>query len=475
MCKKTPIKNLAVPFITSCFAVVLGLAILHAPILGGILALIPALLWISLHKPRFLLYLLIFFLPFQFVPILSQNLAGIPGAKISNLLAAGAMLLLFLQEGNLLRFRDSIEKKAMFVMGIYFFFFSVSFFRSIENLQLFSFLLPEQFKSSAVSYALSFYVRPALYLIPPLIILKTFRTRKQLEEVINVLLVSVFILSCCIILIVLAHFAEFSQGRGVMRELCSNYLGMHYNSVGTIFIVSTPLIILKMFSKKPFWLISGGAAALAILCLQSRTTLVVSVMVVILFLYLIQKKKLMLAVIIIGLPVVFAWTPEVIMQNLNTGIEEKTADAMLTGRVSHLWAPLLKEWVADPYKLFLGEGQFGLLTSPLWASGFLVQAVQAHNAFINFFLNNGIILSSALVSFILWGMKKAWQQCKLIDTPFCWALFLIIIAYLMGTLTERYIYPHQDNMLLLPLIAILVNLIRLYQYEPKSHIESGEK
>ena len=59
-------------------------------------------------------------------------------------------------------------------------------------------------------------------------------------------------------------------------------------------------------------------------------------------------------------------------------------------------------------------------------------------------------------------MLKAWKACKQINSPICWALFMSIIAYISGSMTGRNIYPHHDNMLIFPVIAILINFVRIH-------------
>ena len=134
-------------------------------------------------------------------------------------------------------------------MTAYFLFFSIAFFRSIENLSLLHSLNPDQFQSSTVSYILSFYVRPALYLVAPLFILKSFtQLKKSTGQLMPSLLRHLF-LSALVLTVMLMHFGELSGGRVVVHELCNIYLGMHYNSVGTILLISAPLLIIKALEK----------------------------------------------------------------------------------------------------------------------------------------------------------------------------------------------------------------------------------
>lgn len=451
-------------------AVLLGYVTIITPIIGLVCIFAPLLACIVFSRPKIILFILLFYLPFQSVPMLSQNIADIPGVKFFNIIALGAFIVVILKQGNLLKFQDSIEKKTFIFFFVYFFFFSVSFFRSIDNLTLIHSLRPELFHNSKASYILSFYVKPCLYLIPPLFILKTLKNIQDINAVINVLMFSIFFLSCSVVIIGVLHFGDLMQGRGAIRELCSKHLGMHYNSVGTIYIICAPLLIFKALGKKWFWIMNLIIGISAILILQSRSTLLVVIASGGMLLYVLEKRKILISAIVLFGFIGAVMLPEILVQGFATGLEEKNADALLTGRISRLWIPLISEWGSNYWRLLFGVGQYGLMLSPLWASGFLVQAVHAHNAYINFFLNNGIVLLVLLIFVISKSMLRAWYWCKKIDSPLCFTLFFSILSYLVGGISERYIYPHTDNMILLPLIAILVNLIRLHIFQTSDNL-----
>jgi len=392
----------------------------------------------------------------------AQNIAGIPGIKLSNILAGGTLIVLFMKEGNLFRFRDPLEKKTFFYMAAYFLFFSIAFFRSIENLPILHRLNPNQYQISPISYTLSFYVRPTLYLVAPLFILKSLHTAKDINRAVNVILTAIFLLSVFVIIIMSMHYGELSGGRRVVKELCDTYLGMHYNSVGTILLISGPLLIVKAIEGGLLCKIGLILSTIALLFLQSRSALLTFFGSGVLLFWVLEKKKYLLVSAFLITICFMLWLPSILVEGITSGVEAGTVDAIFSERISHLWIPLLEEWLANPMKIILGAGQYGLMTSPLWESGFLVQAAHAHNAFLNFFLNNGIILLILFVFYIARFTIKAGRACKEINTPLCWALFISLIAYLVGTISERYIYPHLDNMLLLPIIALLINLIRLH-------------
>lgn len=449
------------------FALALGNAIVFDTKIAIVFASLPMFSWIVLRRPSYVLYFLIFILPFQSFPIFSQNIAGITGAKPVNIIAAGALAVLFLREGNIFRFSDEIEKKTFVFGAAYFLFFSIAFFRSLDNLSLFHMLNPEQFQNSSVNYILSFYVKPSLYLIAPLIIIKLFRSVQDLKRLIDVLLFSTTLLAIIVLTLLLAHWGDLYGGRGVVRQLCSDYLGMHYNTVGTVFLIIGPLLVVKALETGIFWKGCFFLTVSAILILQSRSAIFSFCLSSIFLLWVLRKKQVLMYFLVIIVPLLFAYIPDFISRGVTTGFEQGNMDAMLLGRVNYLWIPLLHEWFGDFRKFLFGEGLYGIMTSPRWASGYLVQAAHAHNAFINFFINNGIILLVVFTFYIVRFVRQAWKGCKEINTPICWALFMSVIAYLSGSMTERTIYPQYDNILLFPVIAMLINFFRIHHQNRK--------
>jgi O-antigen ligase len=101
-----------------------------------------------------------------------------------------------------------------------------------------------------------------------------------------------------------------------------------------------------------------------------------------------------------------------------------------------------------------------MMTSPAYFKGTILQVDTAHNAFIEFFLDNGIILFLIMIFYIFKLLKLAWYNVKAINSDVGWALFVSIICYFIATISGRNIYPTPQNMFLFPIIALMVNYLR---------------
>jgi hypothetical protein len=440
----------------------IGLIIPFNLALALAMAFAPLIILILFSEPRAILFFLLFLLPFHAAPVMTQNILGITGFKPFNLISFAALFMLLL-DGKSWRSADPLEKKSLIFLLLYLFVFAVAFLRSMANFQLFQMLMPAQFDGSIINYILTFFVKPSLYITSFLMILKVVRTPDKMEQIVSVISAGMFFLSCTVVIIGVTHAAELISGRGVVRYLTHTYLGMHYNSVGSLYIISVPLLLYKALSKQPFWITGFVLAVVAILFLQSRTTALVCLCSCTMLLILLRKRTLLITMSSIAGFALMAWVPVFIIQGLSTGFEEGTINSIFTGRVQSLWLPLLTEWSGDPMRFLFGAGRYGLMTSPLWARGFLLQASQAHNAYLDFFLDNGFLLLSALVFFLFKLLRIGWRYGRRFDSPLYWSLFLCIASFFVGAMTERQIFPSSDNILLFPVIALLINIIRNFQ------------
>jgi hypothetical protein len=426
------------------------------------------------RSERFFFLLLVFMLPFQHVPFLDTNFFGIQGLKPFNLLSAVVLTYLVFR-GALLHASDRIEQRSIRIFLLYFATFTIALFRSIPNASLFHDRFPAAFPDSSLDYILSCWIVPAFYVLLFLFTLKRMRSFQELEKITTVICFSIFLLSAAFTILVLMNpsvlqgtrdeMADLiSSGRAPMVDLCDTYFGIHYNTIGTIYICTAPLLLYKVLTRSALWVVPLGLTLLAILLLQSRSALVT--VAVSYCLFLIQRRKF--AILIAGAALVgitlLLWSGPTIGALLSIGFGDSSgfsANSLLTGRVDYIWVPVLDEWTSDLGLFLFGAGRYGMVTSDLWYTGALIQTGHAHNAIINFFLDCGVILCSVLIVFLLVGIATAWRVGRSLDSDLYWALFACIFGFGIGMMTEREIFPTGENMYAFPIIAMMINLARL--------------
>lgn len=432
-----------------------------------------------------LLLLFVFMLPFQRAIFLRNNLFGIQGMKPFNLLSAVVLAYLVFQSAPL-RATDKIELRSIRIFLLYFATFTIALIRSIPNAPLFHSRFPDVFPDSYFDYILSDCIVPAFYVLPFLFILKFICSFQELERITTVICLSILVLSVAFIILVLmnpsvllsgsrSEVADLISGaRDEMGELCGTYFGLFYNTIGTIYICTIPLLLYKV-TRNAFWIVPLGLSFVAVLLLESRSALAISVSYC--FLFLILRRRFTILILggtVIGI-VSFLWIGSTIGALLSIGFENSShfsANSLLTGRVDLIWAPLLNEWTSDIGLFLFGAGSLGMVTSQLWDTGTLLHATHAHNAIIDFFLDCGVILSVVLIIFLLVGIATAWRVGRRLNNDLYWALFAGILGYGVGMATERQIFPTVDSMYVFPIIAMMINLARLrylFQLDEKYH------
>lgn len=417
----------------------------------------------QLGRGAFLLF--VFVLPFQRIVFLRDNLFDVQGLKPFNLVSAAVLAYLVFQ-GGLLRSTDTIEQRAIRLFLLYLAAFTIALIRSVPNAPLFQTRFPDVFPESYLDYILSFCIVPAFYVLPFLFILRRMCSLQELDRITTVICHSIWLLSAGLILIVLMNpSAVFSGDRNEMADLCETYFGVHYNTIGTIYICTAPLLLNKFLTRSTLWIVPLALSLAAVLLVQSRSALVTVVISCCLLLILRRRFVILALGATVAGVTAFLWPGPTIDALLSIGFDDSSdfsADALLTGRVDFIWIPLLNEWTGSLGLFLFGAGRYGMMTSELWDTGALFHATHAHNAIINFFLDCGAIFTTALVAFLVVGVATAWRVGRRLNSDLYWALFTCVFGFGIGMATERDVFPTIDNMYIFPIIAMMINLARLH-------------
>src|SRR5207247_1481845 len=106
--------------------------------------------------------------------------------------------------------------------------------------------------------------------LPFLFILRHMCSVQELERIATVICLSLSLLSAALIVMVLMNrSAVFSGDRSDMAQLCEIYFGVHYNTIGTIYICTAPLLLYTVLTRRALWSVPLGLALVAVFLLQS--------------------------------------------------------------------------------------------------------------------------------------------------------------------------------------------------------------
>jgi len=371
------------------YGLLVGFSIMLDPKLGVVVAILPLSVWLVLVDKIFALYLMLALYPFQATPFLSQNLLGISGAKPFHIISILVLGACFYHDGELFFKQDTLRRKAIVYLGIYFAIYSIAVFRSLDYHQLLYELDPESFDSTIGKYLLTTYIRPSLYLIPFIYILNHITTKKDIEKIVVFLSMVLGVLSIAIVVVSVSEGIIFARRSYIVWQ---KYFGYHYNAIGVFYTILGPLVVLPAIKKRFWGLVNWCLALVAVVFLQSRTSLFLFIFGSLLMLFFLDRKKELIIFLSILFLMSFYYLPEFLLNTIQIGVESGDLDKIFTGRIDHIWVPLISEWLENPRLLFLGKGRFSMVTSSVYLKGIVIQTYSAHNAFVEFFLDNGIIL-----------------------------------------------------------------------------------
>lgn len=442
--------------LTVMSALVISYALVSNPMLGATLALLPIVIFMFSSDRKTLLFFFLLVSPYANTPFLSENIMGIAGAKPFNLIAALCLAGMFFHRAGSIPDDDG-EKKVRRYFYLYFLIFTIASFRTLEYLPLLHQLRPDEFHGSALRHLLSSYVQPALYLIPFLYIVQHIKSGEDISQTVRVISISCFVLSIFVLLFSLPNISLIMQSRQSTKMIFNAYLGMHYNAVGSLYITVFPILIHQAFKKHPFDILNFLLAVVVIGLLQSRSTLLVVLVSMYLYLFIAGERVHILWVTSILACFVVAWLPFFLFRTFRTGFEQGDINAIFTNRINLIWKPLMAEWLGNKSLLLFGKGRYAMMTSAAYGTGRILDTTHAHNAYIDFFVNCGVILLLLFLGFIIRFMKLAWDKGRKCKDGLFSALFICILAFLIGGLTQRDFLPKHENLFLFPITALLIN------------------
>jgi hypothetical protein len=440
----------------------------------------------------FFFLLFVFMWPFQRVPFLTDNFFGIQGLKPFNLLSAVVLAYLVFDTAPL-HATDKIERTSIRIFLLYFATLAIALIRSVPNAPLLHFRFPDSFPESYFDFVLSACIVPIFYTLSFLFTLKRMCSFQESERITTVICLSILLLSIAFVAVVLmnpsvllsGHPSESDHPNGMaelvmasrdeMAQLCGTYFGIHYNTIGSMYISTLPLLLYRALTRGALWIAPVCLSLLAVLLLESRSALVAVAASCSVFLILRRSFVILVLGAAAAGVTSFLWIGSTVTALFSVGFDSSSsfsADALLTGRLDYIWVPLLSEWTSNIGLFLFGAGRYGMGTSQLWDTGTLYQATTAHNAIISFFLDCGVILTGVLLVFLLVGTATAWRVGRRLNSDLYWALFACIFGCGISMATNADIFPTIQNMYAFPIIATMINLARsryLYAYHSRSN------
>jgi hypothetical protein len=411
--------------------------------------------------------LLVAAMPLMPSPLMQAPIFDLGALRLANIIVALALFSFLgtLMERTSLRRLDTLQRRALWVFAAYLLLFVVAFVRSFPNLQLFTAVFPNLFGTAVLPYVNYEFIAPLLYAFSFVYVLVLVRSPEDLLEFFSSIAVGVALQA----LVVVYCFIENPQilsgdDRFGISGITDDVLGMHYNDVAATYILTGPLLLYLALKRGGAWIAPYVLSIVAVLLLESRTGIFVFGATSFVTLLAVGGARISVWWIVAAVGGCIVVLGNVLSKLLSTGISGPHGFSLyflLSGRLEKIWTPLLAEWLSTPQLFWFGAGEYGMLTSRILASGLMLLVAEAHNAYLEFFLDNGIVLFALFTAALLVLMFMGWRFGRRIRSGLYWSLFICIVGFLASCFSGRRFFPQPENAMIFPVLAALVCAARL--------------
>jgi O-antigen ligase len=396
-----------------------------------------------LKDPLKVILLFLFVVPFTGTSYFSSSILPLPGAKPLQLLA------LFVTSIAILGYKHSVKmSRASFLFSVLVVtLFSVSVIRSVPHLDVINRVFPGEEILTPVKYLLSYLLKPLIYFIPFVFVVKFCKTPRDLERLVGILVVSLTVLS---VYLVYSSLIEGRVGVEEANEYYDSLLGMRKNALADFYVVGFPIILAWYFLKKNiFAVFASCAAVVAIGFLYSRAAYVTLLFSTVVYLILSRRAKFLPVLVALALPMALLISTSII-ERASKGLEEGSSDKFFAGRTEGLWLPLIEELELNPQELLLGNGRFAILTSYAAQSGALLEGIShPHNMYLELVLDGGICAFVILMSFLGYFLKRAYRNLRYLQDftlkELQCAALVSLLSYFVAGIVGRSLFPDLSN------------------------------
>jgi len=346
--------------------------------------------------------------------------------------------------------------------------FTVEFLRAYFNIGMLATRFSTDFgESSALGFILSFWLRPVLITGTFIYIINHIKANRNVEGLIDILIIS-FVIFALATLLVSVELILSGGDRNELKEAFNFTFGHHYNTVGTILMLGIPLAMNRALNRGKLWLGIFAIIVLALFFSQSRGAILGGIVGLISYFYFLKRINFTTILLfgVIGL-LGFAFS-EPIIALFSRGMDSGDLSKISSGRIDSMWLPLLAELIERPVKLLFGYGLYGVIQTDAYVmvAGFFTSG-HAHNAYIDFLIDVGIIIFIPFSFLVYYSITHAIKWGKLINNPSFYSLLSSVIVYFAASISERQFFPRTDNMMLWPIIALIVVMIMNARKEQK--------
>jgi hypothetical protein len=447
-------------------AATVGALIVTSPYVAAVIVLGGLVVLLVAQSPLKALAVLIFVTPFSGTELIRNSIIALPGAKPLQLIGLLVVVIVVMNYRAALKMPDGAFFFVVALMAL----FSLSVLRSLAYLDLINYYFEDSL--STARYLMSHYVKPLIYFLPFIVIAKFVRNRQDVSFIIDVVVVTLTILSVYLLYLYLFQIPDKTNLRAV-SDYYGATLSLHRNHLGTFYISGFPFLLARYFYKKNVWSLAAICLAVCATAFLYSRAAYAAVLLSFLLYVAISKRARLLPVLAGAMVVLFVLLSGTVLERASKGLASGDLDEIAAGRIDSIWLPLIAEYSGDPQKLTFGHGRYAILASEAAERGRILFGVgHPHNMYLELLFDAGLIGLFALAPFYILFLRNAWRTLGHPADPAvrecAYAVTVGLLCYLLSGITDRSLFPNLPNCYLWIVLGLAVALTRLTQPVPNA-------
>ena len=253
--------------------------------------------------------------------------------------------------------------------------------------------------TTPAAYVRDLLLKPLTFVCYALLVAAAVERSEKPERFVKPMIVACFVMGIVAITFVATSGVSLSALAGTYARQFFSQIGMHANDLGRLYATAYALLLFvwdrtESRSLQFTLVIAMGLVAIALVLTFSRGAFFGFIIVNLIFLVTrLQPRRLILAALL--LPVAIVLAPGALWSRLTVGVDQG-ANELTAGRTNEIWAPLLPEIFKSP---IWGDGLGSILWSDAMLEGRLPLVAHPHNAFLEAYLDMGVIGLLMLLAF----------------------------------------------------------------------------
>jgi O-antigen ligase len=262
------------------------------------------------------------------------------------------------------------------------------------------------FFTNGFGYWRDMFGKPMTFVLYALLVAAAVHHSRKPERFSTPMLISVVVMALVPVIYVAISGVTISQLSGTYARMFFSPLGMHANDLGRLYACAYALLLFMWdrtgnIALKTTLFFAMGLVVLALLFTFSRGAFFGFILVNLIYLFSRRHVKTLLLAVF-AIPVGLYFTPGAVWDRMTMGFGSGL-NAISAGRVGEIWTPLAPTLMDSP---IWGKGLGSIMWSRPMIEGRLLQVAHPHNAYLEAYMDMGVIGLVLLVAFWIFIWRR---------------------------------------------------------------------